>query len=341
MNEDRLYIRFKGKILGPLTSQKIQELARRGQITRMHDLSPDGRSWVKAGEYGNLFNSDKSADQRFAGGAGNEAAPIPVNPLYSLAGPVAPNPAASRPTESPDMSVQWYAHINGENRGPLTHQALNLEIQNGHVAADTLLWCSGLDGWKNAADLLPDLFSPRDSEQYSSPVAGVTVREYRSAARTSKQFFWSLMLSGLMILLGVGSSIYWFVLAMLGSLGLLVNKVPTESVWIFFGFIGIGKDFPQEAEARISKYVIVTEGFLLAFLAVAAGILVARVGYSVAKAESEQTSGRPCVSLATALALLWKFAFFSIIGIFAMAMVTVLVFTSQRQGDGGPFGFFP
>jgi hypothetical protein len=136
MSEDRLYIRFKGKVLGPLTSQKVQELARRGQITRMHELSPDGISWNRAGDYGNLLSFDKSVSA-----ANPNVATPQVDPKQS-------SPAPSRPIDSPDSSVQWYAHINGENRGPLTNAALMDAVNSGQITTETLVWRAGFDSWR-------------------------------------------------------------------------------------------------------------------------------------------------------------------------------------------------
>lgn len=160
MSEDRLYIRFKGKVLGPLTSQKVQELARRGQITRMHELSPDGISWIRAGDYGNLFSVDKSPGTATA----NVATPE-VDSNQS-------SPAPSRPIESPDSSVQWYAHINGENRGPLTNAALMDEVNSGQVTTETLVWQAGFDSWRPVGEcfLQPHV---QTGPMYVEPVANM------------------------------------------------------------------------------------------------------------------------------------------------------------------------
>jgi hypothetical protein len=39
MSLDRVYIRFKGRVLGPLTQEKTMDMVKRGQITRQHELS--------------------------------------------------------------------------------------------------------------------------------------------------------------------------------------------------------------------------------------------------------------------------------------------------------------
>jgi len=239
MSEDRLYIRFKGKILGPLTSQKIQELARRGQITRMHDLSPDGRSWVKAGEYGNLFPGDKSADSRPANGAEHADGPIPVSPMNSQAASVAPNPAAGRPTESPDLSVQWYAHIGGENRGPLTTASLMSSVNSGQVAPDTLVWRAGFDDWRPAGECFPQSFSQPAETQANVPGGNYVKVSATGAARDLYYELqasrpWALLLGWLSSAIGVLSAIYWVVFMIVGS-----NLRIVGSAKVIVGLVGL------------------------------------------------------------------------------------------------------
>lgn len=306
MSEDRLYIRFKGKILGPLTSQKIQELARRGQITRMHDLSPDGRSWVKAGEYGNLFNSDKSAEQRPAGGAGNEAAPIPVNPLYSQPAPVTPSPAASRPTESPDMAVQWYAHINGENRGPLTTASLMGSVNSGQVAPDTLVWRAGFDDWRPAGDCFPQSFS--QPAEARTTVSGENYVKVSTSGGTRDLYYelqvsrpWALLIGWLSAATGVLSAIYWVVFMIVGS-----NLRFTGSLKVI---IGLG-------------------GLTFAGILIFGGVLVLRYAASLKDIAIHKTEGR-AVEAARRLAAVWRLLGITVLIILGLgvggAILTVVI----------------
>ncbi len=57
---ERLYIRFKGRVLGPLTGEKVAELVKRGQITKQHEISTDSTEWKKAEEYPDLFRNELS-----------------------------------------------------------------------------------------------------------------------------------------------------------------------------------------------------------------------------------------------------------------------------------------
>jgi hypothetical protein len=73
MGDDQIFVRFKGRTLGPFSLERAMDMKRRGQITRLHELSTDGMSWVRATEFELLF---------------------PKEPLTSS---VAPEPAASPP----------------------------------------------------------------------------------------------------------------------------------------------------------------------------------------------------------------------------------------------------
>ena len=55
MTDVQIYIRFKGRTLGPFSLERASEMKRRGQITRLHELSTDGMSWVKAVDVELLF----------------------------------------------------------------------------------------------------------------------------------------------------------------------------------------------------------------------------------------------------------------------------------------------
>lgn len=297
MSEDRFYIRFKGKILGPLTDQKIQELARRGQITRMHDVSPDGRSWVKAGEYGNLFNSDKSVDSKSAGGAGQASASIPVNPLYAQPVPVASVQPVGRPTESPDMSVQWYAHINGENRGPLTTASLMSSVSSGQVAPDTLVWRAGFDDWRPAGDCFPQSFS-QPTETQTTTTGGSYVKVSTSGGTRNLYYElqvsrpWALLIGWLSSVTGVLSAIYWIVFMIVGSI---------------LPFIGS------------LKVIIGLSGLTFAGVLIFGGVLVLRYAASLKDIAIHRSEAR-AIETARRLAAVWR-----LLGITVLIILGLLV----------------
>ena len=56
--DTQLYIRVRGRVLGPYDQEKLQSLARRGQLSRMHEISEDATNWVHASAYPQLFVVD-------------------------------------------------------------------------------------------------------------------------------------------------------------------------------------------------------------------------------------------------------------------------------------------
>ena len=53
--EDQLYVRIRGRVQGPFDTEKLRALVRRGQLSRMHEVSNDGNDWKQASEYSELF----------------------------------------------------------------------------------------------------------------------------------------------------------------------------------------------------------------------------------------------------------------------------------------------
>ena len=53
--DTQLYLRVRGRVLGPYDEEKLKSLVRRGQLSRMHEVSTDGANWVRASTYAELF----------------------------------------------------------------------------------------------------------------------------------------------------------------------------------------------------------------------------------------------------------------------------------------------
>ena len=46
-----LYIRVLGRVKGPFEWEKLRILVKRGQLSRIHEVSVDGQAWVKDGRH--------------------------------------------------------------------------------------------------------------------------------------------------------------------------------------------------------------------------------------------------------------------------------------------------
>jgi len=225
MADDNIYVRFKGKTLGPLTHQKIQDLARRGQITRMHDLSSDGMSWVKAEEFGDIFSSSRTVKT-----ATLQPTIATASPAGGYRAEIADSgfgQASPRPNEAPDQTVQWYAHVGGENRGPMDAAAIKSLINAAQIDRETLIWRPGFDDWKPAGDCLPDSFPQPTFAQPESFVGSASISQAARpiSANLDRNLYyelqrprpWALLVAGLAALFGLLHAIYWIVVMIVGS----------------------------------------------------------------------------------------------------------------------------
>jgi hypothetical protein len=136
--DNQLYIRVRGRVLGPYDEEKLQGLARRGQLSRMHELSPDGVNWVRATNYPELFVGEVAAI------AVVETA-VPTAQVFQSS-PEA-NPAGQR---SPPGQQVWHYTNAGVQRGPVDFANLQLLVAMGQVAPDDLVWNDGMTAWTPA-----------------------------------------------------------------------------------------------------------------------------------------------------------------------------------------------
>lgn len=221
MSDDRIYVRFKGKTLGPLADQKVRDLVRRGQITRMHELSSDGLTWTRAEEFGDFFAAPASR------------ATVSPNAAMATQDKSATNGAASVPIpgQAADDSVQWYANIGGENQGPVTTRTIVQWIQSGEVTRQTLVWRAGFDDWRSAESCL--------SEHFASPSPSGSFAVSASASQAGAGFpskgdgiegliagrAWTFAIS-MLVFVWSGLGVIYFVTTMI---------VGSEAKWVPFG----------------------------------------------------------------------------------------------------------
>ena len=135
VQEERFYVRFKGRVLGPLTREKTLELTKRGQITKQHELSPDGVTWKQANEFPGFFTNEHAVANQSA----------VRQKRKELAAP-------EKPTE------EWHAHFNNSNQGPVDLQGMKNWIALGMVNKETMIWRPGMSEWQSAELIHPDWF---------------------------------------------------------------------------------------------------------------------------------------------------------------------------------------
>jgi hypothetical protein len=153
----QFYIRMRGRVLGPYDQEKLQSLAKRGQLSRMHELSVDATNWVRASTYPELFVVDEL-----------------LITAASPQGPAEPHDGVQRQAQPPaPTSRRWWYRKNGAETGPVDETALQQMLAAGNVGPDDLVWTDGMGQWapaRNAPGLLPVQSAPWLQEGWRGPV---------------------------------------------------------------------------------------------------------------------------------------------------------------------------
>ena len=196
IDSDRIFLRFRGRTLGPFTSSKAAEMLQRGQITRLHEVSADGASWIRAEDYYKSYFSRATVTEA----SDNEAKKIEEKPKV----------------EEEPANEQWYAHFANQKQGPMSMVVLQQHVLSGSVNRDTLVWRPGLADWQPAVYVLPGLF-PKNMPPKEEVVARSGKEEKSSElfleivqafvrSKTWVQliaFFWILSMLGALVMSGI------------------------------------------------------------------------------------------------------------------------------------------
>ncbi len=174
--ESQMYIRVRGRVLGPYDQEKLQSLARRGQLSRMHELSTDGASWVRASNYPEFFTGNAiEAPSEY------QVAADPVSAATAAVPAMAMGSTVGTP---PNQSGHWYYTSGGAQRGPVEFANLQLLCASGQVQPDDLVWADGMPAWMPATRI-PGLIQTSGAVRDGSGPVGtsseVQDRVYRSA----------------------------------------------------------------------------------------------------------------------------------------------------------------
>jgi len=56
--EPRYYVRYRGRVSKPVTMNQLLEAARRGKLTRLHEISRDGKEWRRVEDWNEFLGQD-------------------------------------------------------------------------------------------------------------------------------------------------------------------------------------------------------------------------------------------------------------------------------------------
>lgn len=138
--EDQFYVRIRGRVQGPYDTAKLQSLVRRGQLSRMHEVSTDRSLWRQAADFPELFATPTVA-QASAGQTYRQAAA----------------PDGELELESTGSSGdEWFYALNQEQKGPVSFEQLKGLLQAGVITGGSLVWREGMSEWM-AVEVVPKL----------------------------------------------------------------------------------------------------------------------------------------------------------------------------------------
>jgi hypothetical protein len=156
---EKLYVRSRGRVLGPFDEEKLRSLARQGQLSRIHEVSDDGATWVRAGQYPDLFEalggSPAPADGSSAAAAVPQLSAAADSDSYALVPPV-----VNEETDGPGSGAprHWWYWKNDKQTGPVDEVVLRQMLASGVLAPDDHVWSEGMPQWAPAravAGLMP------------------------------------------------------------------------------------------------------------------------------------------------------------------------------------------
>lgn len=205
-------------MIGPLTGEKTAELIRRGQITRLHELSPDGLQWSKAEEFRELY--PKAVAYR------EESFGKETIQMTQQGTPVAKEAVEAE---------KWYAHVDDQNVGPVDEESIRLWISKGRLMPDTLVWKHGMAEWLPAELVRPQWFAsgsaaaPRRSTATGDVVADDAGIEQFLSIELRRRLLWVYITA----ITGLVLSIIGFVFGLFTLIGQIFATVAVVPILIF------------------------------------------------------------------------------------------------------------
>lgn len=138
--EEQLFVRIRGHVQGPFELEKLRALVRRGQLSRMHEVSSDGSVWKPASNFPDLFMSPTIQGVQ----VGSESQ---VNTRSS--GDDVPGLEDQR---SSGLG-RWHFAQNDTQKGPVSFDELKAIIASGNLDAADLVWTDGMKEWVPAQSI--------------------------------------------------------------------------------------------------------------------------------------------------------------------------------------------
>lgn len=137
MPDQTYQIKIRGRVLGPFPASRLVQMVQRGQLSRVHQISTDGRNWERASKFPQFFEVAETPVAKVAANRGESSA---QQDGFDAA-------AASEIHLAATEDVKWHYAINGQSTGPVSRKAIAQLIENGELGPNNKVWHSGLENW--------------------------------------------------------------------------------------------------------------------------------------------------------------------------------------------------
>ena len=219
---EQYFIRLRGRVQGPFDAERLRQLARRGQFSRLHEVSTDGQQWISGKDRPELFAVAAEAPVPVA--TAQRASAQSTNQHSALATP---------PTTTPPAEA-WFYVEGGKEQGPVDRHVLASLFASGQLAPNAEVWRSGMNEWVPASNI-PGLISIRSvspASEKQTPmvempqVSGDVVRVLVESRP------W-------LIFIGVVTFLYAALLALAGMVGIVVGSRRNQAPLTIEGFASL------------------------------------------------------------------------------------------------------
>lgn len=146
------FVKMRGRSLGPFPPKRLQQMAQKGQLSRVHMLSVDGEHWQRASEFPELFELVGGEESTAPSAAGSLAGPSAVGPG---------EPAEDGQRSQPQQAA-WFYGDGEETKGPVSVGVLRSLVESKKLTAKDPVWKEGMADWaplgslSELAHLIPD-----------------------------------------------------------------------------------------------------------------------------------------------------------------------------------------
>lgn len=194
MSEEQYFIRVRGRVQGPFDIDRLHLLAKRGQFSRLHEVSSDGTAWSRASDHPELFPSPAETARR-----------VPV-------GTRSPEAAAPNAAAPPEPALEWFYSRDGSQLGPVALNSLSALLAAGQLCRDDMVWKAGLPSWLPLSEVVP---AGGPSQGAAPPIGPGERRDVRSPRRFSPAMRAALLAAVVIIPLGMfgmlvmGLGVWW------------------------------------------------------------------------------------------------------------------------------------